>query len=222
MRDDGAVGHERGIERHHGVLVPVAIARSRQRRRRSISAVASEHGRRPHRLGSRNVRRVHAVDEDDAMRVEAGERPAPRRCRPRTLDRMRAPATAPPSARLRRSVYFQASMRRCGRPSAAKAPMAALRASRHRQSAARQLRGDSLEGSSESACSEPCVLVDAAVMLVLSWPQALSSRLAPELGVAGLLELQRQLLAAVLRIWPSDHHVHLVGHDVVRAAAGSG
>src|SRR6185436_16614535 len=134
-----------------------------------------------------------------------------------------APSTAGGSASFsatRRSVYFHSSMRRCGSPSAAKAPIAALRASATARppgslaATASKLR--------DSACSA-LVLVAATVIerlqsAVLSalTRASLSGGLALELGVAGLFQLERQLLAARLLDAAVRHHVHLVGHDIVQ------
>src|SRR5262245_16126111 len=134
-----------------------------------------------------------------------------------------APPTAGGSASFsatRRSVYFHSSMRRCGSPSAAKAPIAALRASAIARppgswpATASKLR--------DSACSA-LVLVAATVMKRLQSAgnprlasSVLSGGLALELGVAAFLQFQRQLLAARLLDAALRHHVHPIGHDVVQ------
>src|SRR5215467_6094259 len=109
---------------------------------------------------------------------------------------------------LRKSVHFHCSMRRCGSPSAAKVPMAALRAS------AMALPPGSFAATAsklrESACSA-LVRVEASVMVA----PASSTLEGLELGIAALLELDSQLLATGLADLTVGHHVHFIRHDVV-------
>ena len=132
-RDHRAVGHEGRVERNHRLL------RWRARGERRIAGWSPFGKRRRQRrdfqaFGPAAVGKLgamHAIDEHHAMGIERGQ----------AFQRgfefgRRARASHPPTAggqrlleRDRRSVYFHSSMRRCGRPSAAKAPMAALRAS---------------------------------------------------------------------------------------------
>src|SRR5438132_14299394 len=90
----------------------------------------------------------------------------------------------------RRSVYFQSSMRRCGRPSAWK-----RRNASSRNAATAGAPGNARRASAKLAASA----LSAAVLI--GWISAFmeaSRRLLAVLHVAGGLELQRELLAAGL------------------------
>src|SRR5665647_1675819 len=106
----------------------------------------------------------------------------------------------------RRSVYFQASTRRCGRPPASKR----LNAS-SRSAATAPLLGNvprAPANESASACS-------AGVLMARTSTFMASRRLAGIFGVALGFELKRQFLAAGLHHFAPGHHMHHVGHDVV-------
>ena len=232
-----AVGHEGRVERdarrrrrapsssHELGLDP--------RRRRLRERSRSECTARPvavHASGSWPRRRP--VDEHDAMRFEAGERAERRRRRRRCAStRVLAaprPAAAPPSAGAQVGVLplLDAPVRQAQRPKRADrlaAQPRARRAARQlaRSNASRTARRQRLLGlglhhlhASSDAPSPLC--------LASSHSRSSSRRLALVLGIARLLELQRQLLAARLLDPAVGQHVHPVGHDVVQAAAGSG
>ena len=220
--DDGAVRHERGVERDHGLLAGGAFARPGRLRRGLRTSAPPPATRspaprlRPRQKAQARTRRRRTPSRWRRARPAL---PAPHRSRPRTSRSSSPTAGGRASFRaLRRSVHFHCSMRRCGRPSAAKVPMAALRASATARppgsfaATASKLLGERLLHLG------PCQRHGHVVSLASSTLEGL----ALELGVAGLLELQRQLLAAGLADLAAGHHVHLVGHDVVQAAAGSG
>src|SRR5215471_4366865 len=108
-------------------------------------------------------------------------------------------------------------MRRCGSPSAQNTPSAA------RRRAAVASPPGSLAAAASKASAKPCsalVLVTVTLMTsrVRSWVLARrppSGRLGAVLGVAALLEFERELLAAAAQDLARRHHVDLVGHDVV-------
>src|SRR5262245_50781048 len=107
----------------------------------------------------------------------------------------------------RRSVYFQSSIRRCGRPPRSKCSNACS-------------RSDATSPAPGSAPFALAKLADSAVSaaVLIGWISAFiraSRRLVAILRVAGGLELEGELLVAGLHDAALREHVHHVRHDVV-------
>ena len=109
----------------------------------------------------------------------------------------------------RRSVYFQSSIRRCGRPIA----LIGLEGlpPRSRRPCRRRAAGRARRRSCRSARVRSRFLPK---LRSSQNPYSASGRVF-ELGVAGSLELQRQFLAAAFDDPALRHHVHEIRHDVV-------
>ena len=201
---------------------PVALSRAyadcgavsrlqRRRQRRDLQPRGSAQGRK--------LRRMQPVDEHHAVGVERGQLfqrriDLGRRRLGRVADG-RGERLLQRAAQVGPLPLLDAPVRQAERREGADGRLARLR----HGASARQLRGDSLEAVGERLLHlGPCQCHGHVVSLASSTLEGL----ALELGVAGLLELQRQLLAAGLADLAAGHHVHLVRHDVVQAAAGSG
>ena len=148
--DDRAVGDVGGVQRHDRLVVDAVDLQQPVRRRVGLirkGAAERHHGEARHaaRVRQRFGDRTHRRRRRASLRASRAD-PAPRRAalpkRARTRPRLGGSASF---MRLRRSVYFHASMRRCGRPSALKRPMASSRRFSDGR-AARQLVGDCREG----------------------------------------------------------------------------
>ncbi len=121
--DHRAVGHEGGVERQHGVVIAVADVQKSGR----VLVVVEHGGQRSDRhraVGDRAPTASGAYCPSTnttrcASRPASGPSAASTSASVDTRSLAPAPAAAPPSSALRRSVYFHSSMRRCGRPSAA-------------------------------------------------------------------------------------------------------
>ena len=102
--DDGAVRHERGVERDHGFLAGGALARSghRRRGRRTWQRRRQRRDLQPLGSGRASTARAHAAHRRtpcDRRRARPAL-PAPHRSQlPTPWPRRRQPAAAPPSAR---------------------------------------------------------------------------------------------------------------------------
>src|SRR5437867_3232650 len=107
----------------------------------------------------------------------------------------------------RRSVYFQSSRRRCGRPSDSK----------RRNASSRNAAIVPAPGSVPLACAKFAASALSAAVLIgrTSAFIATSRRLVAVLRVSGGVELERQLLAAGLHDPAAREHVHDVRNDVV-------
>src|SRR5882724_10556845 len=125
-------------------------------------------------------------------------------------------------SRARRSVYFQSSMRRCGKPKRVNSSNAACLASATTPDPGKRPRAEANNSS-----TGPSVFNLANATFITTSIRAPDRREAPqasislsrhilELGVTGGLELQRQFLAAALHHASSGHHVHEVRHDIVQ------
>ena len=221
--NDCAVRHECGVECDDRVLARCACLRPAAAFGLPAlqPAIRSRgHRRRPLEMPAH----VRAVDEHDAMGVERGQTPpAPRPSSGATVTALpMAGGSASFSARAGRCISIPRCADAAGRaPRTRRWPPCAPPRWRGRPAASRpQPRSSAAE-----ACSA-LVFVAATVMHAPSACRLASSlargSLALELGIASLLQLERQLLAARLLDAAVRHHVHLVGHDVVQAAAGSG
>src|SRR5882724_6866984 len=122
----------------------------------------------------------------------------------------------------RKSVYFQSSMRRCGKPKRANSSNAACLASATMRDPGKRPRAEVNNSS-----TGPSVFILANATFIKTSIRAPDryeadqasislSRDILELGVTGSLELQRQFLAAAFHHASSGHHVHEVRHDVVQ------
>src|SRR5215470_14379107 len=108
----------------------------------------------------------------------------------------------------RRSVYFQSSMRRCGRP-----PL-----SKRRKASSRSAAMAAAPGSARLAAAKFSASAVSAAVLIGRISAFISCRLFPILRVAAGFELERQLLAAGFDDAALGEDVHHVRHDVVEQA----
>src|SRR5216684_2191189 len=108
----------------------------------------------------------------------------------------------------RRSVYFQSSMRRCGRPSVSK----------RRNASSRSAATEAAPGSARLATAKVSASAVSAAVLIGPISAFISCRLFPVLRVAAGVELQRQLLAAGFHDAALGEDVHHVRHDVIEQA----
>src|SRR5579871_4268010 len=113
----------------------------------------------------------------------------------------------------RKSVYFQSSRRRCGRPARSKASKARWRVSATLPAPGKRSRTE-VKISLTTRVSLLVWLLANTTFIPKSVTQT-SGRVV-ELGVAGRLQLQRQLLAAAFHDPALRHHVNKVRHDVIQ------
>ena len=206
---DHAALQERGVQRQHGV---VGIG---EEPADALGARGEHIGERldANALGADEIgklRPVDAVGDDDLRAVEAGERIAVGERRQRCRRRLRRRAAPPSASAARRSVYFHASTRRCGSPARSNSAKAASRA-RARGAVAGQALARRAVFGGERLLGLGAQDAGLGVHIDL----AASGRRLGVVGVALLLELERQLLAARADDPARRHDVHEVGHDVV-------
>ena len=123
--DHGAVAHQRGIERNRDVACRRKLAEMRGDQLRV--AVGERSRKRADRKALVRRHRDRTIPARTRRRRKPAAAPRPRQAaRPAFLARALAAASGGPASGLasrisaRRSVYFQSSTRRCGRPSARK------------------------------------------------------------------------------------------------------
>src|SRR5262249_17028760 len=107
-----------------------------------------------------------------------------------------------------RSVYFQSSMRRCGRPSVSK----------RRKASSRSAATAAAPGRARRAATKVSASAVSAAVLIGLTSAFISCGLFAILRVAARLKLERQFLAAALHDAALGKHVHHVPHDVIEQA----